>query len=59
MRGFAEWALFGLRDRFPVANLDGLEWPSMPGLIGFKNYFEIQVLGFFLAGSVNGADGST
>ncbi len=41
MRGFAEWALFGLRDGFSVLNLDGFERPSMLGLIGFKNDFEV------------------
>jgi hypothetical protein len=33
VRGFAERALFGLRDGFPVLNLDGLERTVMFGLI--------------------------
>ncbi len=32
----AEGALFGLRDVFSVADLDGFERPVMFGLIGFK-----------------------
>jgi hypothetical protein len=31
VRGFAERALFGLRDGFPVANLNGFEWTATFG----------------------------
>jgi hypothetical protein len=37
----AKGALFGLRNGFSVLNLDGLEWPTMLGLIGFKQSFEV------------------
>ena len=36
MRRVAKRALFSLRGGFSVLNLDGLEWPTMLGLIGFK-----------------------
>ena len=34
-------ALFCLRDRFSILNLDGFERPTVFGLIGFKNSFEV------------------
>jgi hypothetical protein len=36
MRCITKRALFGLRDRFPVANSDGFERPAVFGLIGFE-----------------------
>ena len=41
MRCVAKRALFGLRDWFPVLNLDGFERPAVFGLISFKNSFEV------------------
>jgi len=41
VRRVAERALFGLRNGFSIADLDGFERPVMFGLVGFKQRLEI------------------
>ena len=41
VRCLTEGALLGLGDGFSVLNIDGLEWPAVFSLIGFKDSFEV------------------
>ena len=41
MRGFAERALFSLRDGFPRLEFNRFKWPAMLGLMSLKQYFVV------------------